>query len=477
MIVMKFGGSSVASASAIKRVASIVQSQLHRTPAVVVSAMGKTTDELSAILKDSAAGKSYLAWKQIKDLREYHFAVAEDLLGSHELEAVDKYLRETFRDLHVRMSEICDGERALTPEEIDRSLSLGEQLSSTIVSSALRQLGIPSCHMDARRLIITDTRFNNAAPLYWQTYAKIRWSVPAAARHGVVVMGGFIGATENGQTTTLGRGGSDLTATIVGAAVNAEEIQIWKDVDGILTADPRIKKDALLVKQLSYVEAAALARAGAKVLHPETIAPAQRLRIPITLRNTFNPGAPGSTVSFAPDHSNSAKSIVCKENITLLEISSARPDVTIGECAQAIKMEPLAMTDSVLYLALDSNAPHPEFSAPAAACIQAHMYTGQALITVIGGQCPAVAAVVARFQGLILPGSDSERLLRAVVPHCHLTACLSELHHALFSAADPSVFVKPSPAPAPRRQDMHQPQPKERASRLRQALTLAGRAT
>jgi aspartate kinase len=298
-------------------------------------------------------------------------------------------------------------------------------------------------------------------------------------------MGGFMGATENGQTTTLGRGGSDLTATIVGAAVNAEEIQIWKDVDGILTADPRIKKDALLVKQLSYAEAAALARAGAKVLHPETIAPAQRLRIPITLRNTFNPGAAGSTVSFAATRSNAAKSIICKSNMTLLEISSARSDVSIAECAQAMndifdsqnrKMEALGMTDSVLYLALDGAAPHPEFSAPSTACIQAHMRTNQALLTVIGGQSPLVTSVVARFQGLILPGSASEPLLRAVIPNCNLTACLAELHHALFSAADPNVFSKPSPAPLPRRADMHQAQPKDRASRLRHALALAAGA-
>ena len=165
MIVMKFGGSSLASAAAIRRVASIVQSQLHLKPVVVVSAFGDTTDHLASILKHSAAGESYPAWKLIKELREYHFSVAEDLLGALELEAVDQGLRESFRDLHVRMAEVCDGERTITPEEKDRTLSLGEQLSSLIVAAAFRELGVASCHMDARKLILTAFPGRSAAAL------------------------------------------------------------------------------------------------------------------------------------------------------------------------------------------------------------------------------------------------------------------------------------------------------------------------
>lgn len=389
MIVMKFGGSSLASPSAIKRTAAIVHSQVNREPAIVVSALGDTTDQLARILKHAAAGESYLAWKLIKELREYHFCVAEDLLGSKQLESVDQFLRETFRNLHVRMSEVYDCERTITPEEVDSTLSIGEQLSSVIVTAAFQQLGIPCCHLDSRKLILTDNHFSHASPRFWETYAKIRWTVPLAAHKSAVVLGGFIGATEEGQTTTLGRGGSDLTATIVGAAVNAEEIQIWKDVDGILTADPRMKKEALLVKSLSYQEADALAKAGAKILHPEAIAPAQRLRIPIVLHNTFNPTSAGSNITLTSNRAP-AKSIVCKSGITLLEISSARAGVSIGECSQALnallasqkqKVEPLGMSGSVLYLAVDSAASEIELCAPSTASIQAHLRTGQSLLT------------------------------------------------------------------------------------------------
>jgi aspartate kinase len=403
--------------------------------------------------------------------------VAEDLLEPFELQAIDQRLRESFRDLHVRMSEVCDGERTVTPEEKDRTLSLGEQLSSLIVASALRQLGVASCHMDTRKLILTDNQFSNATPRYYETYARIRWAIPIAADKSVVVLGGFMGATEQGQTTTLGRGGSDFTATLVGAAINASEVQIWKDVDGILTADPRRRSDAWLVKNLSYQEAAELAKAGAQVLHPHTIAPAARLRIPVTLRNTFNPQAEGTRIQLNPA-AVAAKSIVCKTGVTLLEVSSGNSGVSIAECSQqlnSLPLEVLGMTESVLYLALNNTLRQPDVPFEMGACMETHLRTEQALVTLVGtGICSdeslinRIGVALADSDAFILPREASASSLRIAVAERHLAVCLASLHKLLFAAPNPAIFAKPSLAPAAK--PLRAALLKDRASRIQRAL-------
>lgn len=489
MIVMKFGGSSVGSAAAVKRVASIVHSQVHLQPVVVVSAFGNTTDQFAAILKHAASGESYMVWKLIKELREYHFCIAEDLLGTRELDLIDRNLRQTFRDLHVHMSEACDGERTITAEEKASTLSLGEQISSLIVCAAFRQLGMASSHVDARNLILTDDQFLEATPRYWETYAKIRWTIPELARKSVVVLGGFIGATECGHTTTLGRGGSDLTATIVGAAINADEIQIWKDVDGILTADPRLKPDALLVKSLSYEEAGALAKAGAKVLHPETIAPAQRLRIPITLRNTFSPEAQGTSIQFRSAGA-ALKSIVCKSDITLLEISSCRSDMSIGDLSKAMSLlvanqkrsvELLGVTPSSLFLAFDSSVKDSNLPLDLNGCMETHVRSSHALITLIGDGIVAheissscVKNLLHALGADVLPIEASSLALRIAVHQGALAECLNKLHQAFFASPDPNLFAKPSYVSTARRESRIPAKLKDRDSRIQQALTLSG---
>ena len=489
MIVLKFGGSSVSSSAAIRRVAAIVQSQLDRKPVVIVSAIGDVTDHLVNLLKDAGSGRSYLSWSLIKDLRDRHLAMAEELLGPTALDSINQRISETFRDLQVRMMEVCDGERPVTPEESDRTLSIGEQLSSQLVSAAFSQLGIPTHHLDSRQLILTDDQFTRATPLYWETYAKLRWTVPLAAKDGVVVAGGFIGATEDGRTTTLGRGGSDLTATIFGAAINAEEIQIWKDVDGILTADPRLKSDALLVRNLSYNEAAELAKAGAQVLHPETIAPAQRLRIPIVLRNTFAPRSQGTSIK-AKICKTATKSIVCQTGMTLLAISPGRPGVSLADCSRALNsllaaqnhvFKPIGMSESVLYLAVDSTARQPDLIDRQSVCFQAHLRRDQVIITMIGDAlasgtqafCKTVE-IVRTFQAFVVPRQPEESTLRAAVPHHHFAKCLAALHEFFFSQVDPELFANCSMTPVPGSDNIRLSENRRRESRLRLALALVG---
>src|SRR5208283_250979 len=321
MIVMKFGGSSLESGAAVRRVTAIVKSHLAAKPVVVVSALGNTTNRLLQIAEETEHGRRYSAWKGIKELWEYHAGVAEEVIEGSAYRCLEESLRHQFTALHRLVATLEDEGRELTPALYDEILSYGERLSSEIVNAALHGAGTPSVQVDARQLILTDNQHTHATPLYWETYAKLRRIIPRLAIDRTVVLGGFIGATESGATTTLGRGGSDLTASIVGAAFCAEEVQIWTDVDGILTSDPRVYDRGYKLKSISYPEAAAMAYGGAKVLHPDTVAPAMRQRIPITVRNSRRPEVAGTrVVAMAEPSAHVVKSIACKSDLTVLEI-------------------------------------------------------------------------------------------------------------------------------------------------------------
>src|SRR5262245_38425578 len=258
MIVMKFGGTSVESAAAIARVASIVKARVDQKPVVVVSAMGKTTNKLLAIASAAIAGKREDYIRQLHDLRDFHSREARQVVPLENRAELDRTLDDHFQEL----TELVKGLAVLgelTPRSIDAISSYGERLSSYIVTLAFRHFGMKAEHLDARKVIVTDKRHSQANPIFSETYRRLAAAVPKMAERGVVVMGGFIGATEDGVTSTLGRGGSDFTASIVGAGVGAEEIQIWTDVDGMLTADPAILPGGHRVKTICFDEGAELA--------------------------------------------------------------------------------------------------------------------------------------------------------------------------------------------------------------------------
>ncbi|HET8546526.1 MAG TPA: lysine-sensitive aspartokinase 3, partial [Bryobacteraceae bacterium] len=237
---MKFGGTSVESAEAITRVVSIVAERLSRRPVVVVSAMGKTTNRLLQIADEAARGNRQHALELTHDLELFHVREARHLVCADDQAGIEALIREHFKDIEdlVRGLSVL-GE--LTPRSVDAISAYGERLSSLIVTQAFRFHHITAEHVDSRELIVTDRRHTQAAPILDLTYSRIRQRIPPlVARGAVVVMGGFIAATEDGVTTTLGRGGSDFSASIIGAGIPAEEIQIWTDVDGMLTCDPRI---------------------------------------------------------------------------------------------------------------------------------------------------------------------------------------------------------------------------------------------
>jgi aspartate kinase len=324
MIVMKFGGSSVESAAAITRVAGIVRAREERHPVVVVSAMGKTTNKLLAIAGAAIDGKREEYIRQLHDLRDYHSREARQIVPLSDRADLDRFLDEHFQEL----TELVKGLAVLgelTPRSIDAISSYGERLSSYIVTLAFRHAGLKTEHVDSRDVVITDKRHTQAAPNFPETYARLKKTIPPVAAHSVVVMGGFIASTEDGVTTTLGRGGSDYTAAIVGAGIDAEEIQIWTDVDGMLTADPTILPVGHRVKTISFAEAAELAYFGAKVLHPATVVPAIEKNIPVLILNSRRPDVPGTRITADSVHcDNVVKSIACKRKITTINIHSTR---------------------------------------------------------------------------------------------------------------------------------------------------------
>ncbi len=301
---MKFGGTSVGGAPAVAQAAAIVQEQAQAWErlVVIVSAMRGVTDALIQGARTAASGDGQTYASLVTDLRVKHtLAVAELLSDADErttlLKTLDAYLDEfaTFcRSVQV-LGEV-------TPRAMDAISSLGERMNARIVAARLRQMGLRSEAVDATELIVTDRRFQQATPLMDLTRARTQARLLPLLEAGVVpVVTGFMGATEDGITTTLGRGGSDYSAAILGVTLDADEVWTWTDVDGVLTTDPRIVPDARVIPVLSYSEVAELAYFGAKILHPKTISPVVERGIPLWVKNTFNPICPGTRIVREPE--------------------------------------------------------------------------------------------------------------------------------------------------------------------------------
>jgi aspartate kinase len=297
---MKFGGTSVGDAAAIAALAGITRDHLRSYDhvAVVVSAMSGVTDLLLQGAQTSAAGDRLTYLDIARRLREKHHAALSELLGEpgrvgDEIEL----LIDEFELLCHSVSVL--GEASL--RALDAISSLGERMSVRLVAAALHARGIASKAIDATELVITTAHFGSAVPLQPQTRERVRARLLPLLEAGIVpVITGFVGATEAGATTTLGRGGSDYSGAIVGAALDADEVAIYTDVDGVMTTDPRLAPDARVIPVISYAEMGELAYFGAKVLHPRTIRPVVERDIPLRIRNTFNPAHPGTLVVGQP---------------------------------------------------------------------------------------------------------------------------------------------------------------------------------
>ncbi len=324
MIVCKFGGTSVADAEAIERTRDIVKGKLDRQPVVVVSALGGATNQLLEVANRAAAGELLLALGLIEQLRDRHLREAATLLaGSPEADEIASEIGASFDEL-AHLAEALRTLGYLTPRSLDTVAAVGELLSSQIVAAAFRHAGLPAQWVDARDVMRTNDFFTRAEPdLDELESAADRIIVPIAQRGGIAVLGGFVGSAPGRVTTTLGRGGSDYSASLIGASINAEAIEIWTDVDGMLTADPRVVPNAKLIERIRFDEAAELASFGAKVLHPSTIAPAVQRGIPVYVFNSRNPAGRGTMIAFEAPRM-SVRAIAGKRHTTLVKLRSAR---------------------------------------------------------------------------------------------------------------------------------------------------------
>ncbi len=322
---MKFGGTSVKDAEAFSRVADIVRGEGGEAPVVVTSAMAKVTDALLAAFDLAKKGDSDAAFESLEEHFERHAAVAAELLNEDRQMRYTRELDFAREDLNGLLMRV---ERRSLPLQMlrDAVVSYGEQLSSRLLAEVCGSKGLNARHVDTRRLIVTDDEYGSAKPIWEETAELIKLELePLISDREVPVMGGFIASNRAGETTTLGRGGSDYTAALIGAALGSQEIQIWTDVTGVLTCDPRICADARTVEILSYEEAAELAYFGAKVLHPKTIQPAVDHSIPVRVCNSHRPTERGTMVLDKSGLTeNRIKSIAHKTGITILRISSAR---------------------------------------------------------------------------------------------------------------------------------------------------------
>ncbi len=469
LVVMKFGGTSVEDATAIDRTAAIVAGRiaLGKKPVVVVSAMSKVTDQLLTAAAAASRGDRTGALAISSRLRSRHRDTAAALLTNpSEIAALRNWIESEFDAL----DEVLRGLAAileLTPRISDLIVSYGERLSSAIIARAFAQRGLNGAHVDARDIIITDSQYQKAVPndaLIEARCAEILRPLVDAGQ--VPVLGGFIGSNEAGITTTLGRGGSDFTGALLGGAMNAEAIEIWTDVNGIMTTDPRICPDALRVKVISFEEAAELAYFGAKVLHPATILPAVRKNIPVLVLNSRNPANDGTRIIALAPHCNSPfKCIAVKRKLTIIDVVASRMLMTHGYLKSIFDIfdkhqcpvDMVSTSEVSVSLTVDSNDKLPAI-ADDLSRIADVKYEGQkALVCMVGedirgqnGIAAQVFSAVRHVNVRMISQGASEINMSFMIEESDVEEAVRSLHAAFFANPDPAVFDVEARQPAAR---------------------------
>src|SRR6202050_2333730 len=460
MIVMKFGGTSVEDARAIERVAAIVKERAPQKPVVVVSAMARVTDTLLTMARAAGAGGRKASLKLCRSLQERHYNTAGELLGTALFTNFHSELGAEFESLDELLRGISAvGE--ITPRTTDHVAAFGEILSSKLVAAAFSALGLDGAFVDAREVLVSDSNYMEAAPQQEETNQRLQSKIPPLLDAGQVpVMGGFVGVSRAGITTTIGRGGSDFSAAIVGAGLNAERIEIWTDVDGILTTDPRICKEARRIKVISFDEAAELAYFGAKVLHPATVLPAIQKNIPVYVLNSMNPSCEGTKITTrAPQGRNIFKAIAVKKRITIVEVAAPRMLLAHGflraifeACdRQKFAVDVVSTSEVSVSLTVDSNQAIPALAADLAKLADVKYEGRKAIVCLVGENLrntPGIAALVFRELAdkkirMISQGA-SEINLTFVIEEDEVPDVVQRLHKTFFADPDPEVFAEVS---------------------------------
>jgi len=456
---MKFGGTSVEDPAAIGRTAAIVAGRLAlgKQPVVVVSAMARVTDQLLRAAASAAAGDRTGALAISSRLRARHRDTAGALVKDFANAATLQNLIEQKFD---SLDEILRGLAAileLTPRISDLIVSYGERISSRIVAAAFIERGIDAAHVDARNIVITDSLFQKAAPLNAIVDKRAQEHLlPLTSLGKVPVMGGFIASNEAGITTTLGRGGSDFTGALIGGALSAETIEIWTDVDGIMTTDPRVCPEALRVKVISFEEAAELAYFGAKVLHPATILPAVKKNIPVQVLNSRNPSCEGTRItSLAPHCKSPFKSIAVKKKLSIIDVVASRMLMTHGYLSEIFSIfdkhqcavDMVSTSEVSVSLTVDSNEKLPSIAADLSKLADVKYEGRKALVCMVGedirgksGMAAQVFTAVRHINVRMISQGASEINMSFMIDEDDADEAVRSLHAAFFKDPDPNIF-------------------------------------
>jgi len=449
---MKFGGSSVVDAAAIDRMCAIVAAQQARgtTPIVVVSALGGVTDALLSLAEAARVGDSPAPDTGLDALSRRHhdqavaLGVGDDTGLRSALDAEFTTLASTLHELRATVDT--------RDAALDAVAAVGELLSSRLVAAAMARRGLPATRVDARDVIVTDDRFTRATPLMDEINAAAHASIqPIVSAGGIPVMGGFVGRTVDGRTTTLGRGGSDFSASLVGAAIHAAEIQIWTDVDGMLTADPRVVAEAEVVPHLSFAEAAELAYFGAKVLHPSTIFPAISRNIPVRILNSLRPDQPGTLITGdPPPNGRPFAALACKRGITVIDITSTRMLMAHGFLRRVFEafeqaetaVDVVTTSEVSVSVTIDDNRRGADIVASLLEIADVSVEENMAILTVVGDRLATNSTLAARIVGALtqfplrmISQAASRRNVTIVLPQAYLARAMMHLHHELFAAS------------------------------------------
>src|SRR5436305_446688 len=457
MIVMKFGGTSVQDAQAIDRIAGIVRERLHEKPVVVVSALAKVTDQLLAMASAAGAADKIKALELCQAARERHFTTASELLSAGALSQINSQLETDFNSLAELLRGIVAVEE-LTMRTTDNIAGFGERVSSKIAAAAFSLRDINASHVDSRQCIVTDNNFGKAVPQFEETNARLAEMIkPLLERGRVPVMGGFIGATREGVSTTLGRGGSDFSAAIVGAGLNAGRIEIWTDVDGMMTTDPNLCPDARRIKTISFEEAAELAYFGAKVLHPATLLPAIQKNIPVLILNSRNPKCEGTRITAtAPKSRNIFKAIAAKKRITVVDVVATRMLMAHGFLKGIFEVfanhrcpvDMVSTSEVSVSVTVDSNESIAAIAADLGKLADVKYEGRKAIVCMVGESIRSTPGIAARVFSAIpqvtihmISQGASEINLSFVIDEADVPQAVSQLHKAFFSTVDPEVFA------------------------------------
>lgn len=447
MIVMKFGGSSVASAARMRQVADLVAAARAQRPCVVLSAMGKSTDALFAAAQAALRGDAAVVQTQLDGVFATATTAAGELLD--EPAATLSALRAMRADLDTLLRGV-ELLRELTPRTRDAIVAHGERLATTVFAALLAQRGVPVAHVDARQVVRTDDAHGAAAPQRATIRELAAAHVAPALRDGhVVVTQGYVGATAAGATTTLGRGGSDWSAALLGEALSAGEVQIWTDVEGVLTADPRVVPDPRPIPLLSPAEAAELAAFGAKVLHPSTIQPAVDAGIPVTVRHTMRPQGAFTTIDprAALRDRGQVAALACRGPVTVLTMTSTRMLAASGYLARlfaafgelGICVDLVATAEVSVACTVEPDAPLERLTRALQGLATIEVAEGRAIVAAVGEGLRRAPGLLARATAALSPilpevvsFGGNDRNLSFVVREAEVSAVMQRLHAEFF---------------------------------------------